>query len=250
MFLSKKTKKSNPDKIRCSVVIVAAGSAQRFGADKLTTELLGIPVVAYSLSIYQFCDYVDEIILVTAEDKLVEMAQLCDAYGYDKVSRITLGGSTRVKSALSGVCECKRDATLIAVHDGARPLVTLDVINKAIECANAHLAAVPAIPARDTIKIAQKSIVSKTPNREETYQVQTPQVFEPSIIKGALTNALTKQLKVFDDASAVEALGVPIYLSEGSEENIKITTPLDMKLAESILLYRKARFSAEKEGVR
>lgn len=235
-------------KINCSAVIVAAGNSQRFGEDKLTACLKGIPVLAYSISVFQYCEYIKEIILVTTPEKLMELEKLCSENGYDKVTKIVIGGSTRVESALSGISECSPGAKLIAVHDGARPLVTEDVVNSVIECAFAHRAAVPAVPARDTVKIAQSGVVYSTPDREEVYQIQTPQVFSPVIIKGALTNALTKGLKVFDDASAVETLGFPVYLSQGSEENIKITSPLDIRLAETILDERKLRFSQSKES--
>lgn len=244
MFLSKISDFMRSGKIDCSVVIVAAGASRRFGGDKLSEELFGTPVLAYSLAVFQCCGYVREIVVVVSEDKLMETARLCDEQGFDKVSKIVIGGLTRLESALSGVSECRADAGLIAIHDGARPLVSLDVINAAIECADAHKAAAPAIPSRDTVKIAPKGIVSQTPDRENTYCIQTPQVFDPVIIKGALTNALTKEIKVFDDASAVEALGFPVYLSEGSEENIKITSPLDLKLAEIILTQRKNEAAA------
>lgn len=235
-------------KITCSAVIVAAGSSQRFGGDKLMACLMGTPVIAYSISAFQYCDYIKEIILVTSPERLTEMEQLCAGNSFSKVTKIVIGGATRVESALSGISECDPETKLIAVHDGARPLVTADVINRAVELAFSHKAAAPAVPARDTVKVAPNMTVSETPDREAVYLIQTPQVFSPVIIKGALTNALTKGLKVFDDASAVEALGFPVYLSEGSEENIKITSPLDIKFAETILKQRRDRFISEREG--
>ncbi len=248
MFLSKITNAIRSQKIHCSAVIVAAGNSQRFGHDKLMAPLLGVPVIAYSLSVFQECDYVDEIVLVVSEENLLEMAQVCDANNFYKVSKVLIGGRTRVESALCGASECSPGSNLIAIHDGARPLVTPDVINKCIEGALLHMAAVPAVASRDTIKIGTKHFVKETPDREDAFIVQTPQVFEPTIVKGALTNALSKNLKVFDDASAVEALGVPVYITEGSEENIKITTPLDLKLAEIILMQRRERLLCESEA--
>lgn len=239
MFLPKISNLIRSAKIDCSVVVVAAGSSDRFGADKMLAPLLGTPVIAYSLAVFQCCGYVKEIVVVVPDGKLETIAQLCDEQGFTKVSKIVLGGATRVESALSGASECRADAGLIAIHDGARPLVSLNVINRAIECAQVYRAAVPAIASRDTVKIAPKGVVSSTPDRREAFSAQTPQVFDPVIIKGALTNALSHDLTVFDDASAVEALGFPVYISEGSEENIKITTPLDLKLAETILTQRK-----------
>ena len=226
-------------KIKCSAVIVAAGASQRFGEDKIMAKLLGTPVLAYSLMVFDACDYVSEIIVVTTEDKLVAVSELCDEYNIKKVGKIVLGGATRVESALSGVSEADPSATLIAIHDGARPLVSPQVVASAIENAFSHRCAVAAVPAKDTVKIASGKYVGETPERKSAFCVQTPQVFEPVIIKGALTDAMVKELPITDDASAVEALGFSVFLSPGSEENIKITTPLDMKLAETILLSRR-----------
>lgn len=235
-------------KARCSAVVVAAGSGRRFGGDKLMAPLCGTPVLAYSLSVLQDCPYVSEIVLVASEDNLEPYAALCDKYDFHKVSKIVLGGETRLESALSGACECDPDAQLIAVQDGARPLITQELVHEVIESAISHKAAVPAVPARDTVKLTQGKTVLSTPDRDRVFCVQTPQVFEPTILKGALTSALEKGLKVPDDATAVEALGFPVYLSRGSHENIKITTPLDMRLAQAILDDRRDRFSAEREA--
>lgn len=235
-------------KIRCSAVVVAAGSGQRFGGDKMLCELLGTPILAYSLSVLQDCPYICEIVVVAGEENLVQCAEICDKYGFDKVTKVVLGGATRVESALSGACECSPESTLIAVHDGARPLVTSEVVSRVIECAASHKAAAAAIPSRDTVKLAKGRRVASTPDRDGVFCMQTPQVFDPVILKGALTNALQTDLKVYDDASAVEALGFAVYLSAGDEENIKITTPLDVKLAETILADRRERFLAERRA--
>jgi len=140
---------------------------------------------------------------------------------------------------LSGISETDRNSNLIAIHDGARPLVTKEIIEKTIECAFDNKAAVPAVYSKDTVKIVSGGFVKETPARECVYGIQTPQVFIPELIKGALTNALQKNITVYDDASAVEVLGFPVCITEGSEENIKITTPLDLKIAETILQSRK-----------
>lgn len=230
-------------KIKCSAVIVAAGSSERFGSDKIMAPLMGTPVLAYSLMVFDACEYISEIIVVTAAEKIETVAKLCDDYNISKVNKIVCGGATRAESALSGVSEISRSSNLIAIHDGARPLVSHAVLDKAIECALTHRAVVPAISSKDTVKIAKMGEVIETPERSDVFSIQTPQVFEPNIIKGALSDAVVKNLPITDDASAVEALGFKVYLSEGSEENIKITTPLDIKLAETIL--RSRRVSAE-----
>ena len=231
--------------IKCSVVIVAAGSSERFGSEKTMAELLGRPVLYYSVAAFMSCPYVKEIIIVTAPDRVDEVSAMCRRYSLTRcVTKVVIGGKTRLESALSGISEVKNSSNLIAIHDGARPLVTQEVINSAIECAFSKHAAVAAIPSKDTVKIAPGNTVLTTPDRSEVFSVQTPQVFDYAIINGALTKALTSGLSVTDDASAVEALGFKVYVSPGSEENLKITSPLDMKLAETILLARKAGLEA------
>lgn len=225
----------------CSAVVVAAGASTRFGGDKMTAPLCGDPVLAHSLAVLETCESVSEIVLVAPPDRVQEFAELCDKYGFQKVTKVVMGGETRVESALSGVTETDRRAKLIAIHDGARPLVTRKIVEDTIRSARWYKAAVPAIPAKDTVKLAEKDVVTETPARATCFSAQTPQVFEPALIKGALTNALEKDLPVTDDASALEALGFPVRLTEGSEENIKITTPLDLRLAEAIIETRKER---------
>ena len=229
------------EEFNCSVVVVAAGSSERFGSDKLFALLDGEPVLARTISVFETCESVSEIVVVAPRDGLLKIAELCDRCGFGKVAKVVVGGDTRVESALSGVSETNRHAKLIAIHDGARPLVTRQIVEDAIDGARWYHAAVPAIPARDTVKLAEKDIVTETPPRMTAFCAQTPQVFDPALIKGALTNALQKDLPVTDDASALEALGYPVHLTAGSEENIKITTPLDLRFAEAILAARKER---------
>ncbi|MBP8639529.1 MAG: 2-C-methyl-D-erythritol 4-phosphate cytidylyltransferase [Oscillospiraceae bacterium] len=229
--------------ISCSVVIVAAGSSQRFGSDKLAAKLANVPVLSYSLTTFECCKYVSEIIVVTDVEKITEVAELCERYNISKMSKVVCGGASRLESALSGVSETDKHCNLIAIHDGARPLVSAKLIEDTIEAAHKYKAAIPAVPSRDTIKIVSNSYISETPYRSSVFCAQTPQVFVPELIKGALTNALENELEVFDDASAVENLGFYVYVTEGSEENIKITTPLDMKVAECILASRRERSS-------
>ena len=228
-------------KISCSAVIVAAGSSRRFGSDKLCAPLCGIPVLAYSLTTFESCKYINEIIVVTESEKIIEVAELCDKYNISKAAKIICGGASRLESALSGVSETDKKCDLIAVHDGARPLVTIKIIEEAIENAYKYKAAVPVVPSRDTVKILSGAFVAETPERPSVFGAQTPQVFVPELIKGALTNALQKGIEVSDDASAVELLGFSVRVTEGSEENIKLTTPLDLKFAECILAERRER---------
>ncbi len=228
-------------KINCSAVIVAAGASTRFGGDKLFAPLCGEPVLAYSLMSFEACRYVDEIVVVTDSEKIVQVAELCESYNIVKVRKIVCGGATRLESALSGVSEASVNCDLIAIHDGARPLVTQKIIEDTIEAAIKYRAAVPAVPVRDTIKLLHSGFVFETPDRASTFAAQTPQVFVPELIRGALTDALQKGLTVSDDASAIELLGHPVCVTEGSEENLKLTTPLDLQFAQCILAARRER---------
>lgn len=227
--------------IKCSAVIVAAGSSSRFGSDKLFAPLSGIPVLAYSLTTFEACKYISEIVIVTESEKITRVAELCERYNISKATKIVCGGATRLESALSGVSETDKHCDLIAIHDGARPLVTAKIIEDAIESAFKFKAAVPVVPSKDTIKIVANSFVTETPDRSSSFGAQTPQVFVPELIKGALTNALQNNIAVFDDATAAENLGFSVCVTQGSEENIKITTPLDLKFAECILNSRKEK---------
>ncbi|NLH01634.1 MAG: NTP transferase domain-containing protein [Clostridiales bacterium] len=165
--------------INCSAVVVAAGNSVRFGEDKIFALLSGIPVLAYSLATLESCEYVSEIVVVADCAKITEVAALCEKYNISKVSKVVCGGATRLESALSGISETDKRSCLIAVHDGARPLVTKNIIENTIECAMKHKAASPGVPAKDTVKIVSNSFVSETPERSRVYSIQTPQGFVP-----------------------------------------------------------------------
>lgn len=223
----------------CSVVIVAAGSAQRMGADKLLMELGCMPVLARTLLAFENCDIVDEIIVVTRMEKVEEAAALCKKYGITKAAKVIRGGKTRMESALAGVSEVKSGAKLIAIHDGARPLVTDEVIRRTVDAAEIYMAAVPAVCSTDTLKaVDENSVVIGPVDREHTVRVQTPQVFDADLIKGALSKAVSDGLTLTDDCSAVEIMGVKTHTVQGDEDNIKLTTPRDVQLAELILKSR------------
>lgn len=219
----------------CSAVVVAAGSSERMGRDKLMLELSGVPILARTLTALERCECIDEIIVVTQPEKIPEVALLCRQYGIDKATKVLSGGATRPESSLAGVCEISPKAKLVAIHDAARPLITEELVTEVVHMAALHKAAAPGIALKDTVKLVSSNQVELTPERESARAVQTPQVFEPDIIKGALSYVIQNEIAVTDDCSAVEALGVPVRVTEGSEENIKITTPLDISLAEAIL---------------
>ena len=224
----------------CTVVVVAAGSSTRMGKDKLMLSLCGVPILARTLTALNGCQAVDEIIVVTKQEKLEEVSGLRETYALDKLKKIVIGGSTRTESALAGVSEADRRAKIICIHDGVRPFVTNEIVQDVVHYAVLYNAAAPALPVKDTIKRAKDGVVLETPDRSELFAVQTPQAFHADIIKGALTKAVNAGTSYTDDCAAVEAFGVPIYLSRGDEDNIKITTPSDLFLAESIQRGRSA----------
>ena len=218
----------------CTVVVVAAGTGTRMGQDKLLLQLDGIPILARTLMALDRCSAVDEIIVVSRPEKLEAFSGLRDKYGIGKLTKIVLGGETRTESALAGVSEASKQAKIICIHDGVRPFVTNEIVEDVVHYAVLYQAAAPAVPVKDTIKRARDGVVLETPDRSELFAIQTPQAFQADIVKAALTAAVTQGISYTDDCAAVEALGVKAYLSRGSEDNLKITTPADLVLAEAI----------------
>lgn len=228
----KKTKNTAPV---CSAVVAAAGSSTRMGMDKLLLPLGGVPVIVHTLKALQSAPSVDEIVLVTREDLMVVMGQLCQDYALTKVAKVLRGGPSRTQSVRLGTLEANREAQVIAIHDGARPFVSVEVIEEVIARALETGAAAPAIPVKDTIKIAADGVVERTPDRASLFAVQTPQVFEASLIRAALQKALDDGVELTDDCAAVERLGMKVALTTGDDRNFKLTTPADLMMAEGLL---------------
>lgn len=226
---------------RCSALVVAAGNSTRMGGvNKLLQPLDGVPVLVRTLAAFQVAGTIDEVIVSTREEDLLEISQLCRTYGLTKCVKVIRGGESRVHSALLAALEASPEAELLAVHDGARPLVTPELIDRVVSAAARCAAAVPAVAVKDTVKaIREDGGVEETLDRGRLRAVQTPQVFEASLLKAALQSALEQGVPVTDDASAVERLGKVVFLVEGEEENLKITTPADMILAEAIIQARE-----------
>ena len=220
----------------CTALVAAAGSSTRMGEDKMFVEVRGIPVLARTLQALQCSESIREIVIATREDMLVQVADLCNAYGIFKPVKVVVGGASRVESVLKAAMEANPQTRLFAVQDGARPFVTPEIVNDTVKAAAKCAAAAPAIPVKDTVKVAENRIVKETPDRRNLFAVQTPQVFDADLLKAALQAALAaKDATVTDDCSAVERIGKEVYLTEGSEENIKITTPFDLILAGAIV---------------
>ena len=218
----------------CGAVIVAAGSATRMGGiDKVMAQLGGEPMIRRTVRAFQDCDAVSEIVVVTREDLILPITSLC-AY-MPKVIAVVAGGKSRQESVHLGLNALSGKVRLAAIHDGARPLVTWQVIDRVIRAANTYGAAAPAIPVKDTIKVVQGGVVKQTPDRATLFAVQTTQVFDFDLLRGALKKAQTEKVQVTDDCSAVERMGMAVKIVEGDERNIKVTTPLDLKIAELLL---------------
>ena len=222
----------------CSAVVVAAGSSSRMGEDKLLMKIKGIPAIVYTLRALDESEEVDEIVISTSGDKLESLAELCREYEISKVTKVIKGGASRTESALAGVSETDRRAKTICIHDGARPFVHPETVNAVIRAAVCDKAAAPAVPVKDTVRIVENGEVTQTPARENVLAMQTPQAFDADLIKAALTKAVADGISYTDDCAAAEAMGVRICIIRGTEDNIKLTTPLDIPLAERIISER------------
>ena len=219
---------------RCGAVIVASGTASRMGGiDKVMAPLGGEPMIARTVRAFQECDAVSEIVVVTREDLILPITRLCA--GMDKVTAVVVGGKSRQESVHAGLNALSGKVKLAAIHDGARPLITWQLIDWVIRAANTYGAAAPAIPVKDTIKEVNGGIVKSTPDRASLRAVQTPQVFDFDLIRGALKKAQLEGAELTDDCSAVERMGMSVKIVDGDERNIKVTTPLDLKIAELFL---------------
>ncbi len=222
----------------CGAVIVAAGSASRMGGiDKVMAPLGGEPMILRTVRAFEDCETVKEIVIVTREDLMGPIAELCS--GFTKIRSVVQGGSSRQESVKLGLLAFSKEVRLAAVHDGARPLVSGELIDKVIRAAHSYGAAAPAIPVKDTIKVFEGGFIAATPDRSTLRAVQTPQVMDRDLLLGALEKAEQEGTALTDDCSAVEHIGMRVRLVEGEERNLKVTTPLDLKIAELLLEEKK-----------
>ena len=218
----------------CGAVIVAAGTASRMGGiDKVMAPLDGEPMIVRTVRTFQNCDAVKEIVIVTREDLIPKVSSMCGKFS--KVQAVVVGGKDRAESVKNGLGMLSKKVKLAAVQDGARPLVTEEVIDRTIRAAHTYGAAAPAIPVKDTIKVVAGGIVAATPDRNTLKAIQTPQVFDVDLLRGALKKAAQDEAPITDDCSAVERLGFQVKIVEGDERNIKVTTPMDLKIAQMLL---------------
>ena len=222
----------------CGAVIVAAGTASRMGGiDKVMAPLENEPMIVRTVRTFQNCDAIKEIIIVTRADLIPKISSICGKF--EKVKAVVVGGKDRAESVRNGLGMLSNKVKLVAVQDGARPLITDAVIDRTVRAAHTYGAAAPAIPVKDTIKVVEGGIVATTPDRNTLKAIQTPQVFDFDLLKGAMKKADQDGAAITDDCSAVELLGYKVKIVEGDERNIKVTTPMDLKIAEMLLEERK-----------
>lgn len=223
-----------------SAVIVSAGNSTRMGGiNKQFLELDGSPVIVNTITMFQRCNMIDEIIIVTRECDIGEIAKLVEKYDFNKVSNIVLGGETRQLSVYEGVTSTSNIADLVVIHDGARPLVTVKVIEETIKAAAEFGAAATGVKVKDTVKIVDDNDnIIETPDRAYMRFIQTPQVFDKKLYLNAV-KTVENSKDFTDDCKLIEAYGKTVKFVDGDYENIKITTPEDVELAESYLKRRR-----------
>ena len=218
----------------CGAVIVAAGNASRMGGiDKVMAELKGEPMIVRTARAFQNSDAIREIVIVTRPDLIDKIKALCAPF--DKVQAVVTGGADRAESVNNGLKALSAKVKLAAVHDGARPLVTQKVIDSAVRTAHIYAAAAPGVPVKDTVKIVRGGVVTDTPDSSTLQAIQTPQVFDYDLLKSALKKAKAEKTAITDDCSAVERMGMAVRIIAGDERNIKVTTPMDLQIAELLL---------------
>lgn len=224
-----------------SAIIVAAGSSQRMGFDKLLALLGDKPVLAHTLGAFEQTSCVDEIILVARAERVAEFQELVEQSAFSKVREVVAGGAQRQDSVRSGLERLDAGASYVAVHDAARPLVTPEQIERVFVLAREHGAAALAEPITDTLKRADENrFVTGGVAREGLYAMQTPQIFSKKLLVDAYARVAANNLSVTDEVSAVEPLGAKVLLVPNEEFNVKITYPRDLLLAQSALTRRSS----------
>jgi 2-C-methyl-D-erythritol 4-phosphate cytidylyltransferase len=225
-----------------SAIIVAAGSSQRMGFDKLFALLGDKPVVAHTLDAFEQADCVDQIILVGRADRQAELEELVRRSGLKKVRHIVSGGLHRQDSVQAGLNLLAPAARYVAVHDAARPLITSEQIARVLAGCRTHGAAALAEPITDTLKRGDENFfVCGGVDRAGLYAMQTPQIFSRDLLVKAYQAVAEKKLSITDEVSAVEQLGEKVLLVPNDEFNLKITYPRDLLLAQSYLNRRVSR---------
>lgn len=224
-----------------SAIILAGGSGSRAGGSttKQLALLCGIPVIVRTVNVFEACDFIKEIIIVAKEDELHLYEDFKEQYGWKKVAATVVGGDSRQRSVLNGFKHVSDKSQYVYIHDGARCLITEDMIARVGHTACVHGAAIAAQKATDTVKIKNGSTLT-TPDRDSVWLAQTPQVFKTEMYRAAAFSAVKNKSTVTDDASLCEALGFAVMPVDCTSQNMKITTPYDFAIAEAILKFRES----------
>lgn len=231
------TLNSDTEKSYVAAVIVCGGSSSRMnGINKIFAPICGVPLIVRTVSAFESCDAVDSVIIVAKSDDVLKMQQLCDNSGFKKVTDIVAGGNCRQASVACGMSRVPDDASVVLIHDGARPFVSNDCILRVIEAAKKYSAAAPAVKLKDTVKyVRQDGLVVSTPNRDSLAAVQTPQGFKADLYREALRKFSDELDSFTDDCSLIERMGSTVYTVAGEYSNFKITTSDDLKYAEFLV---------------
>ena len=223
-----------------SAIIVAGGSSQRMGSDKLFANVAGDLVIAHAIRAFDRAPSVSEIIVAARKDRSVEIQKISRGAGFKKLHSIVPGGERRQDSVQAGLDAVDTRARYIAVHDAARPLITPEEIERVFEQCRAHGAAALAHPVNDTLKRAGADLlVVGSVDRNQLYAMETPQIFERKLIEDAYRAVYAQNISVTDEVSAVERLGHKVFLVLNDDFNFKITYPRDLSLAELVLRQRQ-----------
>lgn len=225
-----------------TAVIVAAGNSSRMGGvNKQKLRIDGVPVLIRTLRTFSESPWINEIVVATREQDIPDLFAAVKSYGIRKVTDIVKGGATRQESVFAAIRRVSPNSEFFAIHDGARPLVTQEIIELTVQKAFAENAAATGVRVKDTIKVvAENGRILETPDRSVLWAVHTPQVFSRQLYLQA-ADTVPNSRAFTDDCKLMEAAGIPVFMVEGSYENIKITTPEDIALAEGILAGRKEK---------
>jgi 2-C-methyl-D-erythritol 4-phosphate cytidylyltransferase len=224
--------------VKSSVIIAAAGSSRRMeGRDKLWTPLAGRFTLARTIDVFEASPVIDNIVLVLNPERIDDANSLCQQEGWSKITGVVEGGIRRqdsVRSGLDSLAKLAPTPQWVMIHDGARPLVTTDILQAGLIAAQKCDAAIAAVPVKDTIKQVELGWISNTPNRSQLWAIQTPQVFSFPLIHHAY-QTVPREQEFTDDAALLEHLGKRVAVFEGSYRNIKITTQEDLLIAEALI---------------
>jgi 2-C-methyl-D-erythritol 4-phosphate cytidylyltransferase len=219
-------------------IIAAAGTGSRMASDrpKQFLQLAGTPIIFHTLKPFELCERIQEVIVVLPAAESAEFLAQAGKFGLRKLARVVPGGATRADSVKRGLMSIRSaTAEIVAVHDGVRPFVTVEEIESTIEAARADGAAILATPVTDTIKFVEDGSIVKTLERRNLRQALTPQCFRYELLRQAYEQADVNDPTLTDESSLVERLGHAVTIVEGSTRNIKITTPRDLVIAETLL---------------